>query len=958
MKKSIFFVVGIFVCFFLLLGCENLTTDQPTTLAPTTLAPTTLTPTTLATTLGPTTAMTTVMPPTTIAPTTMPPTTVPPTTETPTTVVTAPLPSEAEILSLITQADLDLTQINGSFVLPRTIGNFTLKWTFSDNPYWEATETTDQVMVEVFDVALGDHSQYVDFSVSVRGDGQQARYEFYGMIPARTMPIVDFYSMSDGQSVRIGGVVYAIARVDYSGYYIHDQTGCVFVYASSDDVALGDEIIINGTKSIYYNLHEVIYDSIDDVTFLRSGLPGPEYTSSSVSEILSGAKDHTSLSRNVTIEAKVVRKYENYMTNFYFQDIITGEDVFIYYQSAQDIAGLYDGQYVEANITVYDYNDQTGTFSVFLSNNVNDIREITPNLSDEEKALAVSYYLQHLYDEKLISDNVDLVLTDLNWSSTISWSSENPEIVSPTGVVVLQDEQVDVVLTAMIEVGTAELETEVTLKISPINIESLQEIALWQIANQTSTKEVAFEAIVVATRGTSGYFVVQNGHGYYVKGNDINVQPGDLVRLVGQTKYSKQPYIDSKRLQKVLSSDNPIPEPLAYSASALALQTIDDSFYNTYITLEGQVKGTSTQYGFTYSLEVGDRIVSIHSASNTAGFSYLIGSRIRLTCFVNRINPDLTSWELFVVNRDGDIIVLESAEAKLQMGVDYLDDIFPETGVVSADLRLPPFHPAVIDVTYTYHSSNETVLSSEGKYLFPQTDVPITFSVDVEYDGLKETITYEYTIKGTLEGNASDLMFSFLLHGITNNKLFAIYNGTGADVDLSAYRVMAIQNTGIGSNNYTIDGRNVVGLLHLTGTLADGETIIIYHSSATVVIMNQIPATTRTIATPNTNGVAQFNGKDGDMLVLQRDGMVIDQIGSFEKINSQGGSTSWETEFFGQKMLIRISSQPSPALDWSNFDSIYAHWAVFPAGDAPDYILPAIAWDFKNNDLPDTQTQT
>jgi hypothetical protein len=230
--------------------------------------------------------------------------------------------------------------------------------------------------------------------------------------------------------------------------------------------------------------------------------------------------------------------------------------------------------------------------------------------------------------------------------------------------------------------------------------------------------------------------------------------------------------------------------------------------------------------------------------------------------------------------------------------------------------------------------------------------------VDVEYDGLKETITYEYTIKGTLEGNASDLMFSFLLHGITNNKLFAIYNGTGADVDLSDYRVMAIQNTGIGSNNYTIDGRNVVGILHLTGTLADGETVIIYHSSATVVIMNQIPGTTRTIATPNTNGVAQFNGKDGDMLVLQRDGMVIDQIGSFEKINSQGGSTSWETEFFGQKMLIRISSQPSPALDWSNFDSIYAHWAVFPAGDAPDYILPAIAWDFKNNDLPDTQTQT
>ena len=34
-------------------------------------------------------------------------------------------------------------------------------------------------------------------------------------------------------------------------------------------------------------------------------------------------------------------------------------------------------------------------------------------------------------------------------------------------------------------------------------------------------------------------------------------------------------------------------------------------------------------------------------------------------------------------------------------------------------------------------------------------------------------------------------MFTFLLHGITNDKIFSIYNGTGQVVDLSTYTILA-----------------------------------------------------------------------------------------------------------------------------------------------------------------------
>ncbi len=958
MNRRTPFITGILLCFFLLLGCEDVTTLTPTT----TVAPTTLTTAVPTTTIVPTTVTTaattvstvpTTTPATTMPETTAPQTTVPTTTEAPTTTTMAPFFVQADALAVFAAVELDLTQLSGAFALPKTVDTVSLNWSLAEaNPYIQIIDGETAVEIVIQPVALGDTDQLIVISLTATLGEEEAAFDFNATIKARTLPISAFYALPDGAPITIGGTVYAKARVGYNGYFISDISGSAFVYGSSDHVNIGDEIIINGEKDIYYNMHEIKYASPANLTVLGTGTAIPEYTPSSVAEILAGPTDYTGLAKNVLIQAKVIRKYENYITNFYFQDLITGQDVFIYYQSGQDIAALYENDYVEAKITVYDYNSSTGLFSVFLSNNMADITPVTPNLSDAEKATAVSFYLKGLYHDKVFSDNVEMVLTDPNWSALISWSSGNPEVVTNTGAVTLQDVEVNVVMTATISVGTAELDFPVTLRVAPVNIQTLKVISEWQIANPTLSKEVAFEAVVVATRGTSGYFVNQNGYGYYVKGNPENLQAGDIVRLIGITKHSRQPYIDTKRLEKIISSGNPLPTPQIYNAAALAEMTPADTFYNSYISLEGTIKGTPSQYGFTYSLLVGDETVTIHAASNTAGFMYLIDARVSLTCFVNRINTDNISWEIFVVNRDGDISVNETNQAKLAMGVSYLDDLFINNSVITTDLRLPPNHPAVMDVTYEYQSSNELVFTSEGKYLYPAADTPITFSVTIRAGALSQVVTYNYTIRKTDPGMTSDLMFTYLLHGIVNDKLFAIYNGTGQDVDLTGYKVLAVQNSGIGSNAYTIDGRNVTGILILTGTLAAGETLIVHNVSANTVILNQIPTAIRILSSPNTNGVCQFNGKDGDILVLQRSGVIIDQIGSFEKLNSQGGSTSWEQRFFGSRMLIRIGDQPTPALNWSDFEAVEDNWVVFPAGEAPDYPLPSIAYNFATGTMP------
>ena len=111
---------------------------------------------------------------------------------------------------------------------------------------------------------------------------------------------------------------------------------------------------------------------------------------------------------------------------------------------------------------------------------------------------------------------------------------------------------------------------------------------------------------------------------------------------------------------------------------------------------------------------------------------------------------------------------------------------------------------------------------------------------------------------------ASDLYFSQYIEGTSNNKALEISNGTGTDVDLSGYTIELHAN---GKSNAT-------STISLTGTLADGEVLVLYHSSAS--------ETLKSVAGENalSASVCNFNGADGDYIVLIRDGTEIDVIGS------------------------------------------------------------------------------
>lgn len=108
-------------------------------------------------------------------------------------------------------------------------------------------------------------------------------------------------------------------------------------------------------------------------------------------------------------------------------------------------------------------------------------------------------------------------------------------------------------------------------------------------------------------------------------------------------------------------------------------------------------------------------------------------------------------------------------------------------------------------------------------------------------------------------GLATDLIISEYIEGSGLNKAIELYNGTGETIDLSHYTLELY------SNGSTTAGNTQ----KLTGSLAHGETIIIYNSGADDSIKSK--------GGISSSSVTNFNGDDA--IVLKKSENIIDSIG-------------------------------------------------------------------------------
>lgn len=112
----------------------------------------------------------------------------------------------------------------------------------------------------------------------------------------------------------------------------------------------------------------------------------------------------------------------------------------------------------------------------------------------------------------------------------------------------------------------------------------------------------------------------------------------------------------------------------------------------------------------------------------------------------------------------------------------------------------------------------------------------------------------------TVQSLAADLFFSEYIEGTNSNRAIEIYNGTGAEVDLSGYRVETYFNGNISP---------LTNIIYLSGTIANGDVLVIVHTFADDVLK---------ITADLENGTA-LNFTGDDTVVLRKNDLYLDVIG-------------------------------------------------------------------------------
>ena len=156
----------------------------------------------------------------------------------------------------------------------------------------------------------------------------------------------------------------------------------------------------------------------------------------------------------------------------------------------------------------------------------------------------------------------------------------------------------------------------------------------------------------------------------------------------------------------------------------------------------------------------------------------------------------------------------------------------------------------LIDEALSRYIAGEKISKSEYMLLESAGLIAPNDNIIVISDNLKATPKPNTGIRmRPSQRTASDLFFSEYAEGSSNNKYIEIYNGTGADVDLSSYVIMQNSNGGPW-NEYT----DV-----LSGTLAAGDVYVIANASADASILAEADLTG--------SGICYFNGDDARALI-------------------------------------------------------------------------------------------
>ncbi len=213
-------------------------------------------------------------------------------------------------------------------------------------------------------------------------------------------------------------------------------------------------------------------------------------------------------------------------------------------------------------------------------------------------------------------------------------------------------------------------------------------------------------------------------------------------------------------------------------------------------------------------------------------------------------------------------------------------------------------------IYYTLDGNDPTTGSSEYTLPFTVDATTTVKAMAVKTDWLDSSIAESIiTIEEIVV--PAGMIISEYIEGSSNNKAIEIYNGTGADVDLTQYNLQKGSNGGDWSTTFA-----------LTGTLADGDVYVVANASSDPAILDIADIT---------SSVTYFNGNDAVGLFYNT--ILIDVIGLVDGSSESNWDVAGETGATANHTLVRKMTVTQGNTDWTvsaGTNTEDSEWIVYP----------------------------
>lgn len=267
---------------------------------------------------------------------------------------------------------------------------------------------------------------------------------------------------------------------------------------------------------------------------------------------------------------------------------------------------------------------------------------------------------------------------------------------------------------------------------------------------------------------------------------------------------------------------------------------------------------------------------------------------------------DATDTETITVNGlnlTGDITLALSGTDAAQFSLST-STLSPTAGSVtdaSVTITYEPTAAGSHTATLTLSSAgaSDVTKSLSGTATWAPLDAPVATAASglsssgftANWEAVTGATEYELSVYTKEESvvNATDLFISEYVEGSSNNKYIEVFNGTGVSVDLSDYQLLLFGNGSATATNTA----------QLSGTLANGSTMVYKNSSAALTLPLGVTA--------ESNTAVNFNGDDAVALYKISTSSYVDIFG---RIGNDPGS-AWTGDggyTTVDKTLIRKSS--------------------------------------------------